>query len=182
MSKTIKPYRNKGECLQTEPSDLQGICKFAIESLQRNNGRNAKYGNDEQERQRFLDDCVEYFNYLYDGNVGKDQEQMLIPSVESLCLFLGLTRTTLFNYCKRSPEWNETVNMVRNAIATARVELASHYKIPPLVHLFDLCNNHPQYHNTSEFKISAEPKQETETPRISMSELTAISEMPEMPQ
>lgn len=184
MSKLVK-YKRKGECLQLEQNDLQGICQFAIESLQRHNGRNAKYANTEPERQRFMDDCIEYFRCLYEANKDKEQDQMLIPSVESMCLYLGISRTTLFNYCNRSPEWQETVNMARNAIATARTELASHFKLPPLLHLFDMCNNHPNYHNTSEFKLTAEPPQDTaDTPRLSTEQIKrlASTEPPQIPE
>lgn len=184
MSEVIK-YKRKGECLKLEQNDLQGICQFAIESLQRHGGRNAIYGNTEAERQRFMNDCIDYFKCLYEGNAGKEQDQMLIPSVESLCLFLGISRTTLFNYCNRSPEWKESVNMARNAIATARTELASHYKLPPLLHLFDMVNNHPQYFNTSQFVISAEPPREEVSPRIATTELARLAETttepPQMP-
>lgn len=183
MSKVVK-YKRKGECLQLEQNDLQGICQFAIESLQRHGGRNAKYANTEQERQRFLNDVIEYFRCLYDANTGKEQDQMLIPSVESLCLYLGISRTTLFNYCNRSPEWQETVNMARNAIATARTELATHFKIPPLLHLFDMVNNHPQYYNTSQFVISAESPQDTMSPSITTTELSRIADStpPQLPE
>ena len=179
MSKTVK-YKRKGECLQLEQNDLQGICQFAIDSLQRHGGRNAKYANTEQDRQRFLNDVVEYFKCLYDASTGKEQDQMLIPSVESMCLYLGISRTTLFNYTNRSTEWAETVNMARNAIATARTELATHFKIPPLLHLFDMVNNHPSYYNTSQFVISAEPPQETITPQITTTELSKIA-TPQLP-
>ena len=184
MSKLVK-YKRKGECLQLEQNDLQGICQFAIESLQRHNGRNAKYANTEDERQRFVNDCIGYFRCLYDANQEKEQDQMLIPSVEGLCLFLGISRTTLFNYCGRSPEWGESVNIARNAIATARTELASHFKLPPLLHMFDLCNNHPNYHNTSEFKLTAEPPQDTaDTPRLSTEQIKrlASTEPPQIPE
>ena len=174
MSKTIK-YKRKGECLQLEQNDLQGICQFAIESLQRHGGRNAKYANTEEERQRFVNDCIGYFRCLYDANQEKEQDQMLIPSVEGLCLYLGISRVTLFNYCKRSDEWSETVNMARNAIATARTELATHFKIPPLLHLFDMVNNHPRYYNTSQFVISTEQPEDTQTPQIAESQLARIA-------
>lgn len=188
MSKVIKPFKNKGECLQLEQNDLQGICQFAIESLKRHGGHNAKYDRTEAERQRFLNDCIAYFQCLYDANQDKEQDQMLIPSIEGLCLFLGISRTTLFNYCNRSDDWQETVNMARNAVATARTELATHYKIPPLLHLFDMVNNHKGYYNTSQFVISAEPPQDaTQVPAITPSQLQRIAEndvvdMPQLPQ
>ena len=184
MGELVK-YKRKGECLKLEQNDLQGICQFAIQSLQRHGGRNAKYADTEAERQRFMNDCIGYFECLYDSNTGKEQDQMLIPSVEGLCLFLGISRTTLFHYCNRSHEWKETVNMARNAIATARTELASHFKLPPLLHLFDMVNNHPQYYNTSQFVIRSEPPQDTDAPRISESQLEQIAdteiEPPQLP-
>ena len=51
-----------------------------------------------------------------------------------------------------------------------------------MIAIFDWTNNFG-YLNTSEFRLVAdEPKDTTTTPRISMSELQAVAEMPEMPQ
>ena len=54
--------------------------------------------------------------------------------------------------------------------------------MPPLIYIFDAVNNFG-YHNATEFHLKADDPQDREaTPRISMSELTAISEMPELPE
>lgn len=185
MAKIIKPYRNKGTCLETTPNDLQAICELAIDSLQRHGGRVAVYGEAETERQRFLSDCVLYFQHLSNGNKDREAEEMLLPSIESLCLFLGISRTTLHVYSRRSDAWQESVDTVRNAIASAKIQLACRGKIPSIVAVFDLCNNY-SYHNTSEFHLSTEPPQDTVSPRIATTELARLAETttkpPQMPQ
>ncbi len=187
MAKVIKPYRNKGTCLETTPNDLQAICELAIDSLQRHGGRIAKYADTAVDRERFLNDCVSYFQRLTEGNKDRETDEMLLPSVESLCLFLGISRTTLFSYSHRSEEWQELIDTVRNAIASAKMQLACRGKIPSIVAIFDLTNNY-QYFNTNMFTISTEPPQDaTQVPAITPSQLQRIAEndvveMPQMPE
>lgn len=181
MAKVIKPYRNKGTCLETTPNDLQAICELAIDSLQRHGGRVAKYADTAEDRERFLSDCVSYFQRLTEGNKDRETEEMLLPSIESLCLYLSISRTTLFAYSHRSEEWKEIIDTVRNAIASAKMQLACRGKIPSIVAVFDLCNNY-SYHNTSEFHLSTEPPQDTaDTPRLSTEQIKRLAS-PEPPQ
>lgn len=182
MAKIIKPYRNKGTCLETTSNDLQAICELAIDSLQRHGGRIAKYADTAEDRERFLSDCVSYFQHLTEGNKDRETEEMLLPSVESLCLFLGISRTTLFSYSHRSEEWKEIIDTVRNAIASAKMQLACRGKIPSIVAIFDLTNNY-SYYNTNMFTISTEPPQDShDTPRITESELARLAEFDDEPQ
>ena len=46
------------------------------------------------------------------------------------------------------------IEQTKNAIAACKKELAFHQQIPPVVFMFDACNNH-SYTNTSEFKVEA---------------------------
>ena len=73
-------------------------------------------------------------------------------------------------------------DLVKDGIMACKKQLASTHRMPPLIYIFDAVNNFG-YHNATEFHLKADDPQDREaTPRISMSELTAISEMPEMPQ
>ena len=183
MSNRIKPFRNKNECLLTESDDLQGITALCIESLEKHKGKQAIYGLNELPR--FIEDVTAYFKMLHDCNEDLDPNKQLFPSIESLCLYLGMTRKTFSAYAKRNAEWNEAVEQTRNLIASVKIQLASHGRIPPLVAVFDLCNNY-SYVNTSEFRLSTEPPREEVSPRIDSKILGEIAqgttEPPQLPQ
>lgn len=173
MSNRIKPFRNKNECLLTESDDLQGITTLCIESLKRHGGKQAIYADDELPR--FIQDVTSYFQMLHDSNEDLDPSKQLFPSIESLCVFLGLTRKTFSAYAKRNAEWNEAIEQTRNAIVSVKVQLASHGRIPSLVHIFDLTNNFG-FFNTNQFTLTAEPPRDEVSPRIDSKILGEIAQ------
>jgi hypothetical protein len=181
MSNRIKPFKNKNECLLTESDDLQGITTLCIESLKKHGGKQAIYAYDELPR--FIQDVTSYFQMLHDSNEDLDPSKQIFPSIEGLCVFLGLTRKTFSAYAKRNTEWNEAIDQTRNLIASVKIQLASHGRIPPLVAVFDLCNNY-QYHNTSEFRLSTDAPEATTPPKIATSELERIADSapPQLPE
>ena len=151
--------------------------------MEKHKGKQAIYGLDELPR--FIEDVTAYFKMLHDCNEDLDPNKQLFPSIESLCLHLGMTRKTFSAYAKRNAEWNEAVEQTRNLIASVKIQLASHGRIPPLVAVFDLCNNY-SYVNTSEFRLSTEPPRDEISPRIATEELQRIAgtatEPPQLPQ
>lgn len=180
MTQTIKPFKNKGECLSLEPDDLQAVCGIAIDSLKTHRGQ-AKYENSAEGLQRFMDDAIRYFEMLRDGNADRDADKQMFPSIETLALFMGVTRKTIAQYAKRSEAWEQAIDAVRSAIAACKAELAAHYRIPPMVHLFDMVNNY-QYHNTSEFRLIADTVGTDRVPALSVDELEQIASQDEPPQ
>lgn len=67
----------------------------------------------------------------------------LIPDVEGLALFLGISRSTLFEWQKARPgEFSDTIKTTLNAIAAYKKQLALTGKIPPIVFATDFNNNH----------------------------------------
>jgi hypothetical protein len=67
----------------------------------------------------------------------------LIPDVEGLALFLGVSRSTLFEWQKSRPgEFSDTLKSTMNAIAAYKKQLALTGKIPPIVFATDFNNNH----------------------------------------
>lgn len=77
---------------------------------------------------------------------------------------------------QRGENWQNFIEQTKNAIAACKKELAFHQQIPPVVFMFDACNNH-SYTNTSEFKVEAisdKPKRV-----LSASELPKLGELPE---
>ena len=181
MAKTIKPYRNKGECLQIQNDDLQAVTELCISSLKKHGGKQALYADTPQELQRFMNDVTGYFQMLHDANEDTEPDKQLYPSIEGLCLYMGFSRNVLSQYGKRSSAWREAIDTVRNAIATCKIQLASHFRIPPLVFVFDLTNN-CAYYNTNQFVLRPEQAQDTATtPRIPVEEILRVAEMPELP-
>ena len=176
---TVKPYKNRGYSLPIENGDLQGITQLCIDSLRKHKGNQAIYRIDELPR--FLDDCESYFKMLHDTNNGIDADKQLYPSIESLCVFLGLARNTLNLYSQRSDAWNSAIAQVRNCIASIKIQLASHGRIPAIVHCFDMTNNYG-YVNTSEFKLSAEPQQDATAPSITTAQIQGYLEASETPK
>jgi len=76
-----------------------------------------------------------------------------VPDVESWCVYLGITRTTLMTYTRRPGEWADMIENFKNSICACKKQCAFAGKIPPLVTIFDLTNNH-HYLNTSTFTAS----------------------------
>lgn len=67
----------------------------------------------------------------------------LIPDVEGLALFLGISRSTLFEWQRARPgEFSDTIKSTLNAIAAYKKQLALTGKIPPIVFATDFNNNH----------------------------------------
>ena len=177
----IRTTYNKGSAELLEPDDLTALTQLAVSSLKEHGGHIAKFESDQAGLEQFVQKSVSFFEYCNEINASLEPQQRLIPDIESWCCFLGITRQTLMKYTKRNQQWSDAIEMIKENIAMAKKQLGLRNRIPQMVLAFDLVNNHA-YRNTTEFRITAEPKQETETPRISMAELTAISEMPEMPQ
>ena len=150
----IKPYKNKGTCLPLEKDDMTAILTLTIEKTKERGGYPATYPHTRQGITAFNENTVKYFEYVNDLNQRIDTERKLIPDIENWCVFLGITRQTLFNYEKRDKEWSDCIAYYKNAIASVKKQLAMNYKIPPMVYVFDATNNH-HYVNSNEFKLTA---------------------------
>jgi len=84
----------------------------------------------------------------------------LIPDVEGLALFLGVSRSTLYEWQNSRPgEYSDTIKRTLNAIAAAKKQLALMGKIPPLVFATDFNNNHG-YTQQQNIEITAARKLE----------------------
>lgn len=123
-------------------------------------GRPCVYPNNEAGIESFRANCMEYFKYLQQANENLDEKNMLIADVEGLCAFCGITRTTLHTYKQRSKAWAEMIDFFKNQIACIKKNLALHGKIPTVLAVFDLSNNHG-YFNTSIFQ----PEQNSNVPQ-----------------
>ena len=141
--------KNKGQCLPLAKDDLTAIVDTIIYCSLQNRGRPSEYPNTDEGLDLFNNKTIEYFEYINNINKGAELERQLIPDIENWAMFLGITRTTIFNYERRGIEWQNCIQYYKNAIASIKKQLALNYKIPPMVYVFDATNNHG-YVNSNE--------------------------------
>ena len=141
----------------TEPirtGDQTAALTLILDSLHRYGGMPFKYPPTQEGLQLFVKRSEEFFDYVHRLNAREDIEKKLIPDVECLTVYLGISRKTLFEYEARGGAWADTISYVKNIINTSKKQLAMNFKIPPMLYMFDATNNH-NYVNTSEFKLQA---------------------------
>lgn len=150
----LKQYKNSksGRCLPLETNDLTAILNMAIEQSVARKGRPCAYPDNEMGLEIFSQKTIDYFEYINNINQNPDIENKLIPDIENWALFLGITRNSILNYEQRGKEWADTIAYYKNAIASIKKQLSLNYKVPPVIAMFDLVNNHG-YVNSSEFKL-----------------------------
>lgn len=187
MSEIQKTY-NKGSYLALESDDLVTVTRLVEDSLKRTKGRQATYECTEQGLESFMDRATSFFEYINEVNGNPDLEKKLLPDIENLCVFLGITRKTLALYRKRNDQWEQAIDLVKDGIMACKKQMVQTGKMPPLVFIFDATNNF-NYVSTSEFHLSTEPPQDTTPPRIDTAELQRIADstaeppqLPELPQ
>lgn len=79
----------------------------------------------------------------------------LIPDVEGLALFLGISRSTLFEWQRSRPgEFSDTLKATLNGIAAYKKQLALTGRIPAIVFATDFNNNHG-YIQQSKIEVEA---------------------------
>jgi len=83
---------------------------------------------------------VDYFEYIKSNNA---QGSKLIPDITGFTLYAGIDRTTLYDWETRRPgEYTETIRMLKNAIAAYKTQLALQNKIPAVVFIASMNNDH----------------------------------------
>ena len=119
-----------------------------------------------EDLEEFKQVVVDYFQYIQDNN---SQGSKLIPDITGFCLFAGIHRTTLNDWITRRPgEFAETVLMLKNAIAACKSQLAYQNKIPAVVFIASMNNDHSWTNNA---------KVEVTTPRDPLIETVPIEEL-----
>ena len=146
-------YKRKGTCEPLATNDLSAILELVIRNIETNKGRQAAYPDTQQGLTAFCDATLNYFRYVNSINADEEFEKKIVPDVESWCVYLGITRTTLMTYTRRPGEWADMIENFKNSICACKKQCAFAGKIPPLVTIFDLTNNH-HYLNTSTFTAS----------------------------
>ena len=171
-------YAKRYSKTDTEPgkaADLEAILDISIGQIEkRKQGRPAAYPNTDDGLIQFFEDTRKYFEYIKDAN--SVNEEKLIPDIEGWYSFLGVTKQTVLNYERRSPVWKEAIEYIKQNILAAKKQLAFRFKIPPVVYLNDVSNNHG-YLNTSEFRLEMSNHiSDKEMPVLSQEEIHQIAE------
>lgn len=139
--------------------DLNSVLDMSIRSIKL--GRAAKFEESEQGLQDFKEASISYLEYVRETNNSPDNENHLIPDIESWATYLGTTRMTIINYEKnRGQEWKDFIALIKGSITACKKQLAFRQKIPTVLALFDLTNN-SDYVNSSEFKLRPETFEQT---------------------
>lgn len=146
-----------------KPDEIVPSLEF-INTINKNlNGRPCIYPNNEAGIESFRTNCVEYFAYLQKANEALEESDMLIADVEGLCAFCGITRYTLANYRRRNKEWADLIDFFKNQIAFIKKQLSLKGRIPTVLAIFDMVNNH-NYLSTNLFQpedqIATSPKED----------------------
>lgn len=149
-SKELKPFKKIANELSVE--DTAAVLDMTCAILKNLGGRPAVYPNTETGLSTFIENSKGYFAYVQSVNANLEEKAQIIPDIEGYCLWLGITRETLRKYTNRNNEWAEIIQLYKDGIACIKKELALRGKIPPMLAIFDLVNNH-QYYNTNSFII-----------------------------
>lgn len=160
MSDEVSKARKKYDCIPLEKDDMSAILDMTVKVMKQRGGRPCAYPNDERGLEMFRDNTVSFMDYVQEVNSNPDLDHKLIPDIEAWATYIGVTRKTIFEYEHRGGEWTTTIQAFKNAIASIKKQLLFTYKIPPMVGVFDLTNNHG-YVNSNEFKLTAAVEPET---------------------
>lgn len=147
----------RGKFLDVEPiqvDDISATLELALKVMKKTRGSNAKYPDTPEGIELFQRYSIDYLSYVDEvnrENADGSGKPIMIPNVDEWALALGLTPSTIRAYERRSPEWAETIGVFRTTISACITQLSMKGKIPPVVAMFQQCNNHG-YLNTNEFK------------------------------
>lgn len=159
----ILTFKGKGDYDDTTGEALSAIYTLARTNMQRrmDGARLPKYGSLEELQQKI----IEYWEYLENAN---QNGVALIPDMEGVCSFLGISRTTFRTWERENFQgFAETLAQVRNDIAACKKQLGLQNKIPAIVMAMDFNNNH-DYVQKQEVQVA--------TPNL-LGETTAIPEL-----
>lgn len=132
----------RGKDYKPATGDEMGeMYRMAKGNMERSQERRKRNGRIKYETIEELEaGIMAYWDYLAAAN---EQKLMLIPDVEGLCAFLGITRKTM-NLWERdnTRDFADTIEQAKNDIAACKKQIGLQGKIPPLVMAMDFNNNH----------------------------------------
>jgi hypothetical protein len=132
---TYRRFKDGIDYTPVEPDEMRAIIGLATNHLKRG-GRPPVFSGLEE-----LQGAIQaYWDYISTQN---DQGIKLIPDVEGLCCYIGISRETLNKWENANYQgFGDTIKASKNAIAACKKQLALHGKIPPIVFATDFNNNH----------------------------------------
>lgn len=157
--------------------EIHAIIELGMKGLEHwNEGVSLEYPPTQEGLELFIAKSNAYLHYIDDVNMSMDEDaSRLIPDVESWCLYCGITRYRLNQFKERkSGDWSGFIDSFMTFIAVGKKQLALTGKIPSVIAMFDMVNNH-EYHNTSEYKITN--KLSAEKPALTAEQLIEKSRM-----
>lgn len=156
----IQTYRRFKEGIDYEALDKKDMVVLSDSILEnvREHRRARKIGQPRKYEtvDEFYDVVEQYIQYIIDANVDGVR---LIPDVEGLASFMGISRDTLNRWenVDRLGEYSDAIKMVKNQFAYAKKQLALRGKIPPIVFATDFNNNHGYTQKIEQTTLAAAP-------------------------
>ena len=135
---TYRRFKEGEDYLPVEGNEVAEMYRIARENMEnlKRIGRPPVFASVEELQQGI----VNYWRYLEDAN---RREIKLIPDVEGLCSFLGISRDMLFEWERNNFHgFASTIKTAKNDIASIKKQLGEQGKIPPIVMAMDFNNNH----------------------------------------
>lgn len=162
-----------GKATKLETGDTRAIMELVTTSIRKRGGRPSYYPDTEEGLLLFKDETLKYFEYVEITNNDPAIERKLIPDIESWAAFLGTQRQTLWEYSQRNQEWYELIQYYKDCILAIKKQCALYGKIPPVLAIFDMVNNHG-YLNTSTINTEMKLEYEKQKDNYDMPDLSAL--------
>lgn len=131
-----------------------------------------------EQRYKTVDELRKAISKYWDLLIkAEDSDEPLIADVEGLCQFLGISRRTLQNWERQNHNgFGPLIAETRTAIAACNKQLAKKGKMPALVFMADMNNNH-EYVQKQQVEIeSSQLSQEKMTPEQLKAALDGMKE------
>ena len=151
-SKELRKYKEIAKDLTID--DTAAAIDMTVACLKNTGGRPCTYANTESGLNDFIENAKGYFTYVQNANSKLDEKSQLIPDIEGLTLFIGIDRSTLCRYRERGGEWERVIDYIKNSIGYSKKQLILKGKVPAVVGIFDMVNNHG-YRNTNSFVLES---------------------------
>lgn len=138
---TYKNFKEGKDYLPAVGDEMDAMYQMAKENMKRNIQARKTHGGVRYETAEDLErGIIAYWDYLMEANA---KEIALLPDVEGLCAFLGITRKTMWEWERNDVRgFAATIEQAKNDIAACKKQIGLHGKIPPIVMAMDFNNNH----------------------------------------
>lgn len=154
----LQTYKKGHYEVMTAADPIADLINLGIKSL---GGRKPTYAPTQEGLQCFREKTLEYFEHLKALNAAREEgEAMLMPDVESWCVYIGITRQTLHTYSRtRDEDWKDFIARTKDLIMSVKKDMAARFKMPPMFFIFDAVNNFG-YVNTNQVQLVTDQKAE----------------------